>query len=324
MGRKNRTNYKGKKVYILADSELGETLDKATLFYENRMFNPEMIKLAQKFDFKEELLNNKFAEEAINISIASNKRILQILTRCFENRWTDDEIRKWENMRDYVLKNPTLSKEEWGKSPLRQHYITFGKPINKYFYQQSDDFDKIEHIAEDDFKSACSVSQEDVNLSNLFETWPHLKEIFNENGFATEFKEGDYILSPPLYQNIYKGALGEVIGKEIFNYYAMPLEKLNEEEYELFDYKVTGRPVYVDFKYWKESSHFDANNYHNKIVEKAKECKNIDTVIIANVRDTGFDKTSTTKMNGIRIIELSLICNATLSQKAAKKIQELK
>lgn len=324
MGRKNRTNYKGRKVYILADSELGEVLDKDTLLCENRMFNHEMIELARKFDYKKETLNTKFTEEAINISIASNKRILKILTRCFENRWTDDEIRKWRNMRDYVLKNPTLSEEEWKKSPYRQHYITFGKPINKYFYRQSGDFDKIEKISENHFNSAFTVSQEDVSLSKLFETWPNIEKFFVKNGFATEFKEDKYIMSPPLYQNIYKGALGEVIGKEIFNHFGIPLEELNEEEYELFDYKVKGKPIYVDFKYWKESSHFEANQYHNKVVEKAKDCKEIDTIIIANVRDTGFDEPSTTNLNGIHIIELSLICNSTLSKKAAKKIKELK
>ena len=104
----------------------------------------------------------------------------------------------------------------------------------------------------------------------------------------------------------------------------MPLEELKEEEYELFDYKVSGKPIYVDFKYWKESSQFDANDYHQKIVEKAKSCKEIKTVIIANVRDSGFEEPATIELDGIRIVELSLICNSELSKKAAKKIQELK
>lgn len=322
MGRKNRTNYKGRKVYILADSELGEVLDKATLLCENRMFNHEMIELARKFDYKEETLNNRFSEEAINISIASNKRILHILTRCFENRWTDDEIRKWRNMRDYVLKNPTLSKEDWKKSPLRQHYITFGKPLNKYFYRQSGDFDKIEKIAENHFNSAYTVSQEDVCLPRLFETWPDLKNFFVKNGFATEFKESDYIMSPPLYQNIYKGALGEVCGKEIFKHFEISLEELNEEEYELFDFKVSGKPIYVDFKYWKSSLRCDAKEYHNKIIDKAKGCKEIKTVVIANVRDTEYEEPTTTLLNGIKIIELSLICDLKLSKKAAQYLKK--
>ena len=324
MGRKCRTNYRGKNVYILADSELGEALDKATLYSENRLFNREMIELANQFEYKEEPVDDRYIEIAKDIAISSNKRIHQLLTRCFENRWNEDEIQKWQNMREYVLKNPTLSKEEWGKSPLRQHYIAFENPTNKYYYQQSGDFDKIERISEERFEDACSVSQEDANLSNLFETWPKLKELFVEKGYATEFKEGDYIMSPPLYQNIYKGAIGEVCGKEIFEYFEIPLEELEEDEHELFDFKVAGKPIYVDFKYWKETSRFDEKDYHEKVVEKASKCKEVEIVLIANVRDTGFDEPKTTIVRGITIIELSLICNTKLSQKAAKKIQELK
>lgn len=324
MGRKCRTNFRGKKVCILADSELCEALDKTTLYSENRLFNREMIELANQFFLNEESIDNRYIEDATNTAISSNKRIRQLLTRCFENSWTDDEIQKWQNMREYVLKHPTLSKEEWKKSPLRQHYIALGKPTNRYYYQQSGDFDKIEQISENSFTNACSVSQEDANLSNLFETWPQLRNMFIEKGYATEFKEGDYIMSPPLYQNIYKGALGEVCGKEIFKHFGIPLEELDEDEHELFDVKVTGKPIYVDFKYWKETSRFDAKKYREKVVEKANKCKEISTILIANVRDTGFDKPITTTQNDIKIIELSLICNSKLSQEAAKKIKELK
>ena len=324
MGRKCRTNYRGKRIFILADSALADALDKGTLFSEARMFNPEMKKLTEVFEFKEETIEKRYVENAISTSINSNKRIRQLLNRCFENRWNDEELSKWKDMREYVLKFPILTKEEWEDSPFKPHYITLGKPIKEYFYQQSGDFDSNIQIDENKFEGACSFSQEDIDLTGIFKTWPRIKDLFMEKGYATEFKEGDYLMSPPLYHNIYKGALGEVVGKEIFNHFGIPLEELNKEEYESFDYKVKGKPIYVDFKYWKETAQFDADKYHNKVIEKAKKCKEIETVIIANVRDTGFDEPSTTNMNGIRIIELSLICNSTLSHKAAIKIQELK
>lgn len=324
MGRKCRTSYRGKKVYILADSELGDALDKSTLFSEDRMFNQEMVALANKFELNEDTVPNEYMEDAINMSISSNKRILQLLTRCFENRWSDEEIRKWKTMREYTLQHPTLTKEEWSKSPFKLHYISFGEPIRKYYYQQNSDYYSINQIAKDRFENANEVSSEDANLKNLFETWPRIKELFIKHNYAIDFKEGDYILSPPLYNNIYKGALGEVCGKEIFEYFDIPLEELNAEEHELFDFKVKGKPIYVDFKYWKDTTQFDAKEYHNKVAEKANGCKDVKTIIIANVRDTGFEEPITTKISNINIIELSLICNAKLSQKAAKKIQELK
>lgn len=323
MGRKCRTNCRGKKVFILADSELGDILDYDTLFCEERMFNQEMVKLAEKFhivqDYPEE---NIFINNAISTSFISNKRILQFLNRSFDNSWNEEQIHLWSYMREYVLQHPTLTAEEWKKSPFRQHYITFGKPVNKYYYKQTGDFDTITKISEENFDGGSCVSKEDVNLEGIFSIWPRIKKMFIENGYATEFKEGDYIMSPPLYHNIYKGALGEKVGHEIFMYFGIPLEDLNSEEHEMFDYKVKDKPIYVDFKYWKETTLFDTETYHKKVIEKAHNCKDIKTVVIANVRDTGHEEPSSKIQAGIEIIELSLICNSKLSQKAAKKIKE--
>ncbi|MBO7593635.1 MAG: DEAD/DEAH box helicase family protein [Salinivirgaceae bacterium] len=325
MGRKCRTNYRSKNVYVLADSELGDALDRTTLLEEDRLLNHEMVELAKKIKFSEEPSQSRVIEIAISDSLLTNKRISRFLTRCFENSWNNDEIKKWKNIREYVLKHPTLTMEEWEKRPFNcNYYITFGKPISKYFYKQSEDFDKIENIAEERFKDSASVSQEDVNLYNLLESIPNLKSFFLDNGYATEFREGDYIMSPPLYQNVYKGALGEAIGKFLFEGFGIPLEELNNEEHELFDYKVTGKPIYVDFKYWKDTTRFDAKEYHKKVVEKAKRCKEVRTVIIANVRDTKNDAITTTPENGFEIIELSLICNSQISHNALTKIQEFK
>lgn len=323
MGRKCRTNCRGNNVFILADSELGEILDYDTLFCENRMFNIEMVKLAEQFHIvQDQPDDDRFIKNAISTSFISNKRILQFLNRSFDNNWNDEEIRLWSNMREYVLQHPTLTAEEWKKSPFRQHYITFGKPVNKYYYKQTGDFDTITKISEENFDGGSCVSKEDVNLEGIFSIWTRIKKMFIENGYATEFKEGDYIMSPPLYHNIYKGALGEKVGHEIFMYFGIPLEDLNSEEHEMFDYKVKDKPIYVDFKYWKETTLFDTETYHKKVIEKAHNCKDIKTVVIANVRDTGHEEPSSKIQDGIEIIELSLICNSKLSQKAAKKIKE--
>ncbi|MCQ2190687.1 MAG: DEAD/DEAH box helicase family protein [Paludibacteraceae bacterium] len=325
MGRKCRTNCRGKNVFILADSELGDILDYDTLFSEGRMFNIEMVKLAEQFHIvQDQPDDNRFINNAISTSFISNKRILQFLNRSFDNNWNDEEIRLWSNMREYVLQHPTLTAEEWKDSPFRWHYITLGKPVRRYYYQQTGDFDTITKISETDFDGASCVSKEDVNLEGIFKTWSRIKDMFVENGYATEFKEGDYIMSPPLYHNIYKGALGEKVGHEIFKHLGIPLEELNSEEHELFDYKVSGKPIYVDFKYWKGTTLFDADEYHDKVVEKAKGCDNITTVVIANVRDTGHDEQSEVTKGGIKILELSLICNGVLSHDSGVKIQDLR
>ena len=326
MGRKCRTNYRAQKIYILADSELGEVLDEKTLLHENRMFNREMEELAKKFTLakQQEKEPNRIIEIAKEDAILSNKRIQNLLTRSFNHTWNDKDIQLWQNMREYVLKHPTLSAEEWQKSPFKKHYITFGKSVTQYYYSQTEDFDFIQTVSENNFTGANCVSAQDANLTTVLSNFKLLSELFGKQGYVKEFAPNDYIMSPPLYQNIYKGALGEAIGKEIFNYFGIPLEELDNDEYELFDFKVKDRPIYVDFKYWKESARFNSVDYYEKVKTKVAKCDNVQTVIIANVRDTDNDNINTTPCGSFEIIELSLICNSQLSKKAAKKIGELK
>ena len=44
----------------------------------------------------------------------------------------------------------------------------------------------------------------------------------------SKFVENDYILCPPVFTNIYKGALGEYVGREILRSYGIELEEITE------------------------------------------------------------------------------------------------
>lgn len=327
MGRKCRTNNRSRKIFIMADSELKDLLDKKTLFEEERMFNQEMIKLSEKFSYtysSKDTQESTYTEIAKKDAIISNKRIQNLLTRCFNYTWNETDIQLWQNMREYALKHPTLSKNEWENSPFRNHYITLGYPVCQYYYTQTGDYDSIHELSQNNFKDANFVSAEDANLTKILGDFKKLKDFFISQGYATVFTKNDYIMAPPFYQNIYKGAIGEAVGKEIFKHYNIPLEELKKEEYEMFDYKVIGKPIYVDFKYWKESSRLDAGEYRKKVKEKAAKCNKVETIIIANVRDTGCNLINETNMGTFNIIELSLIVNSGLSKEAAEKIKTLK
>lgn len=324
MGRKCRTPNRGKAVYILADSEIREVLDNDTLSHENRMFNPEMMKLVELFDLKqEETVKDRVSEIAIEDAMISNKKIRSLLTRCFDHVWNDEDIKLWQGMREYAMKNPTISKEEWEKCPYRYHYITLGRATNHYYFKQTGDFDVISNISMERIESACAVSPDEVNLSSYFKDFPALKRHFEKKGYAVEFEENDYIMSPPFYQNIYKGALGEEIGKFFLESSGIVLEELDAKEYEMFDFKVAGKPVYVDFKYWKESTRFTVEEYHKKVIEKSKKCGDIEYVLIINVRDDGSDNVNTYPNENFKIVEMPLICEGKQNAKAINKIKEI-
>ena len=74
-------------------------------------------------------------------------------------------------------------------------------------------------------------------------------------------------MSPSLFKQIYLGALGEVVGREIIaREVALDLEELDDESfYEFFDFKIGN--FYFDFKHWDEFR-TDVNKYSQKIKRK--------------------------------------------------------
>ena len=119
----------------------------------------------------------------------------------------------------------------------------------------------------------------------------------------------DRIMCPPIYNNIYKGALGEVLGKHIFErYVGLSVEKIADPAiFELFDYKIGNTKVFVDFKHWKLSYAVDADEYLQKIKDKAVAC-GAECIIVANlIMDEKHKKYSdirsiTSKDNSLKVL----------------------
>ena len=79
---------------------------------------------------------------------------------------------------------------------------------------------------------------------------------------------------PTLFNNIYRGALGEVVGKALFYRYAnVELQEITDDElFEKFDFVVPNSSLYVDFKNWHESSYKESDKEFIHIAKKAKDC----------------------------------------------------
>ena len=151
-------------------------------------------------------------------------------------------------------------------------------------------------------------NEDEARLSSIFK-YKGLKEYFICNGYATTFVKDRYILSPVLFNNIYKGALGEVAGK-----YILEKElniKLNEIEeadyYEFFDFKIS-EGVYIDFKHWKQSYRQEKNrdDYKLEIENKLTEINGRRVYIINIIADNIY---SEHKQNDGMIIEIPSLIN---------------
>ena len=308
VGRMCRTRNKNKEVFIYVDDNILNQYDFSMV--KDRMLNPEFRELVNS-SRKNKLENN---EETICKNRATTAAIksTQLINKLKSN-WKNYQHRMdWKKLREICLKHPTLSEEDFQKHPVyKSMYIRAPRKIKSYSYQQEKDYNQ-DFIIEFNNDLTQKVSEEDARLADVMKI-TKVKKFFEENGYATEFKENDYILSPPMFNNIYKGALGEVIGKYIIdNTLGVNLEELPAEHFELFDYKV-GK-VYIDFKFWKGNIILDAEAEKKKIEDKLIKCDG-ERAIIINIMSDKYNQITTS--NDKRIVEIPC-----LYIKGSEKIEE--
>lgn len=260
LGRMSRTFIKNRNVYIYVAEKLLGKVDIECL--EGKILTPEMQKIV-------ELVKNAgymhSADEKIIINRAEKKSskgktyIMGILSR----RWTTQSMELWKGLRQCVLMNPTASEAICSKNDvIKNIYISSNENLNKYLYAEKGDFSDIlidffadrEQFSKNDRcidRYIGEVSETSARLNQIL-NYKGLKDYFIKRGYATYFKNDKYILSPILFNNIYKGALGEVSGKFILEQeLGIKLKEIDDEnKFEFFDYEIS-KDVYVDFKHWK-------------------------------------------------------------------------
>lgn len=275
VGRMGRTCLRNKHISIYIYEKVLRQLDYNTLMAE---FNSEEVKaIGKKLKTKEVTLSvdNQLQLallRANTISIQVSGKILSTVKRSFKGEWSENDMRLWKELRELVLKHPTANEEDLADDDLRAYYINGLQPLSKYlfsvnnnsyrnihvWFEDEDSFRKSKQIIKDDNGRLVvhKCSEDDARLQILLNI-KGIREMFQKRGYAEHFQTKKYIMSPALYTNIYKGALGEVCGRYIIeNSTSLRLEEIqNGNQFEYFDYRIEGYPnVYIDFKHWKISS----------------------------------------------------------------------
>ena len=207
----------------------------------------------------------KILNNAERVSSNGMQTILSLLSRS----WTEHSMAVWRDLRETVLRYPTASEEtRLTNSTVKELYITGGKKLNRYLYSQYADFSNVildfsndeigfrnspraKRKGDTDEVAVYHMNEEESGLTAALR-YPGMKEYFQANSYALRFEEQEYLISPVLFHNIYKGALGEVCGEFILRQERgiclRPIE--DAERFEFFDFEM-GDGVYVDFKNWK-------------------------------------------------------------------------
>lgn len=287
IGRMCRTPNKRESIFIRLDPELnvGESRNPA----HDGLATPEYDAVCALADAGEDLGDVILANRAEEAEINSRR----FIERTLKTRFVKDEnIYHWQMVRKLVISKPTISAEEYyALSQWQQNfYMELPQKGNRYWFRTVDmeSFSKCK-ISFSYKQGFMEVSAEMARLTDMMRN-RKMKESFVRNGFATEFRPDRFIITPIVFNNIYKGALGEFIGEVVMDLIDLPLREVNHNAYELFDYEIRrpeGEPVVcVDFKNWSEGSQTGNGEALLKIASKAMTygCR---YVIIANMLGSG-------------------------------------
>ncbi len=265
IGRICRTKNKSKNIHIYFDKGLLEELKGVKKYYKHVLLNPEFSMFLAKIEDCNDSIQNDFENKAVLVNKSSRSYIGKLLN--FKN----DNIFKWESLREQLLKYPTIN------SPTEMYSAYIELPVTNKRYSYNEENKKF------GFNAVVGeiIGEESTNLSKLLQI-PKVKDFFLNNNYATEFTPNKYILSPEMFNGIYKGVLGEVVGEFIFNKFLdIKLDRIRDNErYEKFDFYKDN--VFVDFKNFNGYKDFVRSEKVEDVRDKLKECGG-DIALIVNI-----------------------------------------
>ncbi len=317
IGRICRTNMKAPVIHILADSSIRKQLSQFSL--------PDDVIPVREYTALLESAGEKTIipaniEEFQNRGSNRSNRTAAFVNRQLKTPWNEDSVRLWQKLRKYVLKKPAIPEKEDCDPDWNPIYVELPFPGRSYRFTQEKDYRDTEVFFSTD-KGKQEVSECTARLPELMAIEP-LRKLFEENNWATSFPESRLILTPPMFNNIYKGALGEVCGHHIIqDILKINLKELEVSEFEKFDFKAADN-IYFDFKLWNDQTAVSANEVIPKIRKKMEDC-HADRVFIINILGkSGEDFHPTTSSDG-KIIEVPFVCQGnSLNEGALAFIME--
>lgn len=316
IGRMCRTFIKNKNINIYIEDKLLEKVYSGEL--RKRIMSPELEAIA----IMREKLGADYSDDEqriLNIAEKISSMGMWTIKSMLYRKWNEKSMQTWQELRELVLTFPTANQSQYDSNyDIKSLYITAGKEINKYYYSQHADFDDVIidfGNSKIDFENSGRAKTKGItNDSIIYEAgeensylpyvmkYTGMKEYFIQKGYATSFIKNMYMMSPVLFHNIYKGALGEACGKFILckerGIELKPI--LDADRFEFFDFELC-EGVYIDFKNWKPTYLQD----REKSIEKTR--KKLDTingkkVYIINL--VGSDKMKPTVSCDGKIVEI--------------------
>ena len=278
VGRMGRTFLKRPVIYLFTTTQVLQNLD--VDYLDGTLVAPEteaLVRVGRTLQAASHSADRNHLE-AERIATCGNAYLMRMLSAS----WTAESMALWKQLRQTVLRHPradeVLRKSD---SVIHSFYLPLSSTCSSYFYAQKGDFSEVRLafgadkaafaavLRKEHFSVAPSeVSAEEARLPILLR-YPGLRAYFEEQGWATDFGDGPYMMSPVHFQNIYKGALGEVAGAYILQReLGLELQEIEDPaSFELFDFAGPDG-LWFDFKHWKSGTRQDEGTVRRKTLDK--------------------------------------------------------
>lgn len=302
LGRLTRTSNKS-NTYIWVNSSCLNIIAKCINYLNSKWNNLLMEELINYFEINENYYVDykiqNFEKEAKVF-----KQIKDILIKS-KSEWIEENIKFWVELRNYVLKHPTINRND---DDISKNYFQFDQDESSYSYSElrTFNFERLHKVSNKEIYPKM-MSEEHSKLNRMMNI-PGCKDFFIENGYATCFEKNKFLMPPTLYSAIYLGALGECVGCYILSKFNIILSDLQneKEKFEKFDYRLS-KNVYIDFKNWHYYEK-DKKKALSNIVKKA-QLINAKKIYICNILFENFNISNIYNINGITIVTIPWLFN---------------
>jgi cellobiose-specific phosphotransferase system component IIB len=187
----------------------------------------------------------------------------------------DKMVNKWITLRNDLLKNPTISYEQYITTNKQYIYIEIpdgqyeqglycysGIPKKKYL-----DYYQFFSLV---VSKKLEVSAEQAGLNHVLSN-PITKQYFEKNGFALNWQVNKIMMSPIIFTNIYRPAIAEQAVKAILENQGIKVHNMPKKltEYTDFIIEYNGKKALLDVKYWQRDR-YPKETYTSKLIELKK------------------------------------------------------
>lgn len=264
VGRLTRSFNKNKTINIMIDEN---TISKIYKLDETKYYIlPELKAIMNLCKEQESSPDSKQAQlERYNelISDTLNQTIIMLT----HSSWAEDTYKEYIDMGEKYLTAPTSDVD------YNNLYIWFPDKGNSYCYSQSHDF-KQSHINMDGndkklkqrLKNLCQpepiiniVSDKSAKL-HIFAKHPKIRKYFKEHNYPMTFEPKKFIMPPVCFNNIYKGRIGEIALRVVFQHdFNIPVFEITDlSKFEIFDFDLSNN-IYADAKHW--NGYYETNDH---------------------------------------------------------------